>query len=1128
MAVDDTLIAADRKARETALDVERSFIVQAPAGSGKTELLIQRYLTLLATVDEPEEVIAITFTRKATAEMRLRVVEALRRAERGERPELPHLQITADAASRVLARDRQLGWQLIRQPRRLRIQTLDALNGSIARMQPLTAAAGVAGGVVAVESEMDRLYADAAAATLDWLAEGGGYGSATRQVLMHIDNDTGTYVNYLTRMLRTRDQWLPFVGGEEMTDEESDRLRRHVESSLAGIVRARLERLVALVPGDLAAELPALAGYAVATLRTSGEPDHAVCELGIEPTMPTSDPDDLGRWRAVAEFLLTGQGTVRKTVTKAQGFPPKGDSGEKARMLELLASLADKTEFAAALQETRELPEPRYSDEQWSVLLALFTLLPVAAGELQRLCLARGITDYVDIAISAGRALGSAEAPGDIALLLDYQVRHILVDEMQDTSKAQYRMLESLTGGWQAGDGRTLFCVGDPMQSIYRFRNAEVAQFLLARDAGIGSVQLEALVLRRNFRSGDRLVHWFNRVFPVVLAPRDDPFSGAVSYSEAAPVEALAGQGSVEVHPVFGSDPDVEALTGLQVIQDLLAATRHETIAVLVRSRTQLPALLARLRSAGVAYQAVDIDRLTDLPEIIDCLALVRAATHPGDRVAWLGLLRSPWIGLSWADLQALVRNRRHDAVIECLRDDERVSQLSPGAQRVIAHALPVLENLLIGDGSASLQQRIERAWFELGGPALLNDAGEVDNVYLFFDTLAKLEVAGSIPDAARLMDMLDMERVSTSSAARVQVLTMHKSKGLQFDHVVLYGLGRHPAGNPKQLLTWFDLPDAHGGEDRVISPVGRRDSLDNDPLHQFIGRVEARKDANEQSRLLYVACTRARQTLHLVGHVATTRGGEAMGKPHAHSLLKLLWPVVEEDYEASFEPNTESADTSEGTLWLRPRLRRFDEPWLLPVTPPPPGPAPGGTASAANERIEYEWVGAEARIAGTVIHRCLELASESRLELDEAGISAILPIVSRWAEEQGAGGGVGDDIVSRTREALAGMAADARGRWILDGPGESELALSGIVDGQLQNVVIDRVRIDDDGTHWIVDYKTSSHLGGDLDHFIAEEIRRYTPQMARYAAVYAAYSNAPVRCALYFPLLGRFAEVSV
>ena len=325
------------------------------------------------------------------------------------------------------------------------------------------------------------------------------------------------------------------------------------------------------------------------------------------------------------------------------------------------------------------------------------------------------------------------------------------------------------------------------------------------------------------------------------------------------------------------------------------------SVAVLVRSRTQLPDLLSRFRGLGIAYEAVDIDRLTDLPEIIDCLALVRAASHPGDRVAWLGLLRSPWVGLDWADLHALVTGREHEPVLDLLHRDDVLERLSPYARTAIADVRPTLDVLVAADRTTSLEQRVERAWYELGGPALLGDQNAVDNVYHFFDTVAKLEVGGTIKDIARLMDLLDAERVSTHSSARVQVLTMHKAKGLQFDHVVLYGLGRHPAASRKQLLTWFDIPDPHGEEEKVISPVGRQDTLDNDPLHQFIGKVESRKDGHEQARLLYVACTRARQSLHLVGHVRESATEDACGKPDGRSLLKLLWPAVEPDYAAAF-----------------------------------------------------------------------------------------------------------------------------------------------------------------------------------------------------------------------------------
>ena len=144
MTHDDAMLAADEKARDAALDISRSFIVQAPAGSGKTELLIQRYLKLLAAVAAPEEILAITFTRKAAAEMQIRVLRALQAARDGEEVTAPHEQTTARAAMDALERDRELDWNLLENPKRMRIQTLDSLNASIARTQPLTATGGAA------------------------------------------------------------------------------------------------------------------------------------------------------------------------------------------------------------------------------------------------------------------------------------------------------------------------------------------------------------------------------------------------------------------------------------------------------------------------------------------------------------------------------------------------------------------------------------------------------------------------------------------------------------------------------------------------------------------------------------------------------------------------------------------------------------------------------------------------------------------------------------------------------------------------------------------------------------------------------------------------------------------------
>ncbi|MDH3747613.1 MAG: UvrD-helicase domain-containing protein [Gammaproteobacteria bacterium] len=1135
MSLDPALLSDDRQAREDALDVSRSFIVQAPAGSGKTELLIQRYLRLLATVDKPEEILAITFTRKAAAEMRLRVVQALQRAESGETPTKRHLQRTAAAATAVLARDTDRGWQLVTHSRRMRIQTLDALNASIARMQPLTQTSAGTVSAVAEESDLSALYVEAAAATLDWLGDNGDKGAATEEVLLHVDNNTGRYLDYLSRMLKTRDQWLPFVSSGLATAEESQRLRVALEQSLKHVVADQLSLLGQSVPLDAAAEFMALGVYAAQNLTADGKADDPICAIGQSPQLPTEamlkSPDgvqsSLETWRGIAELLLTKSGGVRKQVNKNQGFPP-GDAGQKQAMKDLLLSLIDETAFIARLQDARLLPPVCYSDEQWSVLLALFRLLPVAVAEFRRLCLSRGVTDHIEIALSASKALGSAEAPGDIALLLDYQVRHILVDEMQDTSKAQYRMLEALTGGWQPGDGRTLFCVGDPMQSIYRFRNAEVAQFLLAREKGIGSVRLEPLLLRRNFRSGEKLVAWYNRVFPEVLPKQDDPVNGAVAYSQAVAVEEHQGEGEYHAYPLFGGSVDAEADTGRDIIRDVSQRHPDDSIAVLVRSRTQLPTLLAKLRESGIAYQAVDIDRLSDLPEIIDVLALTRALAHVGDRVAWLGLLRSPWVGLDWSDLHRLVKDAPHAAVLGLLNDKVRVRALSDYGKHAVEGFLSVIEPYLSIDRSSPLHTRVEKAWFALGGPVLMEDINAVSHVYDFIESLSKLETGGTIADVAELMNVLDVERVSTSVAAPVQIMTMHKAKGLQFDHVVLYGLGRYPSGSRKSVLSWFDLPDEHGGEDKIISPIGRQDELEYDALHQFIERTRTAKDAHEKGRLLYVACTRARKSLHLIGNVGVTADGDEFRPPYKSSLLKLLWAVVEPEYVRAFDSAQLHFIREDGDPFVEPPLRRFVKEWQVPDVRPLPNQRSGNIGADDGQRVDYDWVGLDARLAGTVAHRWLQMIADGRIDLGPDTVANTRSTSRRWLRELGAGESILDSICERVESALLGIVSDDKGRWLLGGDGEAELPLAGVVDGRIESIIIDRVRIDDDGTHWIVDYKTSSHEGGNLEGFLRAESDRYRGQLGKYATIYHAYSGHSARCALYFPLLQRFVEVAV
>ena len=161
-------------------------------------------------------------------------------------------------------------------------------------------------------------------------------------------------------------------------------------------------------------------------------------------------------------------------------------------------------------------------------------------------------------------------------------------------------------------------------------------------------------------------------------------------------------------------------------------------------------------------------------------------------------------------------------------------------------------------------------------------------------------------------------------------------------------------------------------------------------------------------------------------------------------------------------------------------------------------------------------------------MHRWLQRISEGRTEVTVDGLATLRPVTLRWAEVLGVAPDDLDSVCKRVEDALTGVLGDDQGCWITTGEGFAELPLTGVVDGTIESIVIDRVRIDDDGTHWIIDYKTSAHEGGDLAGFLQQESDRYRPQLAKYARIYSAMTDADVRVALYFPLLQEFCEVSV
>ncbi len=490
----------DEPQRRAALDPTQSFTVRAPAGSGKTELLIQRFLRLLAIVKKPEAIVAITFTRKAAGEMLERILVALSDAKAGTPVDKPHLEITRGLARQVLQRDRELGWDLLEHPGRLRVQTIDSLCMSITGEMPWLARLG---GMPRIEEDARRLYEEAAHQTL--LEGDPEYQQALTTLLRHLDNNSTHARDLIATMLANRDQWLRLL---KLDDEGA---RGALEKALADAVARGLKAVDQCVAPDLRGVWVNVAREAASNM--SGNPAYAAIQnLTIWPDPVAAD---LEIWRGLAGVLLTGsKNEWRKPggLTVRCGFPT-GSDARKRQCVDLIAALQERDGLLEALGRVRELPPPSYSDAQWEVLRALLRTLKLAVAQLRMAFRAERVIDFMELGIAARDALGQIDNPTEVAYRMDSRIEHLLVDEFQDTSRAQFELLEKLTSGWQAGDGRTLFLVGDPMQSIYRFRQAEVGLFGEAEEKGIGGLPMTSLELRLNRRSRPAIVERVNALF---------------------------------------------------------------------------------------------------------------------------------------------------------------------------------------------------------------------------------------------------------------------------------------------------------------------------------------------------------------------------------------------------------------------------------------------------------------------------------------------------------------------------------------------------------------------------------------------------------------------------------------
>ena len=1073
----------DAATRRAASDPQASVLLEAPAGSGKTAVLTERYLRLLCTVRDPAQILAITFTRKAAAEMRARVLRALA----GEFvPHDPNRATLEPLAAAARAHMRRCGFELRAAPQLLRIQTIDAFNYALAAQLPVAARVG---GALTVTEAPQELYARAARLTLTYAESDAELAPHAQRLFERLDNHWVHLEGLLAQLLRERAHWLRFVAGESPRA-----LIARVDASLAALTAGALGALRALIPAHVRARAEALPG---------------VGALG-------ADAGALAAWQALARLALAKDDWRRLLSEKHLGTAFAA-AGARAELRSVIAELEAVAGARQGLLSVRSAPPAALGAEEAATLEALSRVLAHAAAELQaQFALAQRV-DHTYISGAARQALTEEGAPTELALRLGLSLQHILVDEFQDTSLAQYELLAALTAGWEAGDGRTLFVVGDPMQSIYRFRDAEVGLFLAARRAGVGGVRLGALRLTRNFRAVPELVAFANEVFAQVFPARDELRTGAVAYtpSEAARHSA-AGTAAALTLRLFAGGPPAEAAALAAHVRALRSADPHGSMAVLVSAHAHAVPVIAALEAIGVPVLGVDLVPLRERQVVQDLVQLTRALCDLSDRLAWLTVLRAPWCGARLASLNALSQADEPRSVWQALSDPARRARCAPEDQGALARLQALLAEALAARGTRPFVEWLEGTWMRLGAPDAYT-LGELEDARALFDALAE-RLAGGEWQGAQDFEALLANLHSTRSAPGpnpVQVMTIHRAKGLEFTHVFVPALARLAHAGERRLLRWIELPGADGTSGLVIAPCPAVGPKAPAPLHEFVGELLRAREAEERKRLLYVAVTRARETLWLSGAPPCDASGQV--RVDRRSLLGVLFEPLRSRFvlEGELVPGARA----------RLRLTRLRDGWRAPEPPAAVPLAQLPEPRLPGEPPEFSWVGETQRHVGTLVHAWLARLSAGAAALEpeneRARIRAQLRRLGVPAAEEARACQAVIDALTRTL-------ADERGRWVLDpahGEARAELPLSGVVAGALREVVVDRTFVDA-GTRWVIDFKTSRHEGAGLEGFLDSELTRYREQLEGYVALARGLGPEPVRAALYFPLLQAFREL--
>ena len=952
----------DDAARRFAVDPRHHVVLEASAGTGKTSVLVERYINLLRAGVEPANILAITFTRKAAAEMRERVVAGLRDAARGS---------AADRARWLDLRDRLDD---------IAISTIDAFCLSLLREFPLEADLDP-GFDMADETEVPRLIDEALDRSLRVFAGQARHDPDIALVLaqLGVARARAGLAALLARRLVAWEALQRFLasGPADLTAEQTC---RRAAAALLDVLRT--------APGGLR------------QLLADGPLDHPRYQLLVREVERLAHPEALSDAAIrstidrVAQHFLTADGKPRRSGTIPPYRAEHYRSTENARRHRQAVQQLGEPILRVVSAFRRDL----------NVVLArgVKKMFAIALTQYRRALDARTVLDFSDVLERALALLKQMDEVSQSRFRLESRYHHVLVDEFQDTSRAQWELVSLLIQAWGEGLGvatqPSIFVVGDRKQSIYRFRDAEVAVLEEAGRyiAGLRPAESPRRVISRSFRAVPGLLAFVNDVFAEVAQPSGRPDDFTYDESDRFPVgvvpaPAAPGTGSPLRGPALGisAGPDVESCAAA-VAAEIVCVLREDSvrdrktgvprgarpgdIAVLFRSRAshrEFEQALTARRIPTYVYKGLGF---FDADEIKDVAALMRYLANPESDLRAAAVLRSRFIRLSDPAL-AVLAPRLAAALTGC-ELPEAAALLAEEDRRVLVHARTWLRRwLTLVDRvtPAELVEEIVPATayaYELRGPRL-QQAWE--NLKKMRALIRRIQNRG-YATLARIADYLDSLSAGDESNAAIEALnavnlmTVHAAKGLEFPIVFVVNVAKGASGPPKPV--------------RVVTAAGGEASVSVGPFASELDEAEREREKQETRRLLYVALTRARDRLYLS---SALKDGEFVAGPG--SLGEVLPGVLRQ----LFVRAVTAFDAVETIAWTGQsgwthELRRCLAPAAAAPVDQTPSPAydarPFAPAHVPDSTAPRHRVTQPARhddedrlVAGRLVHRLLQAA---------------------------------------------------------------------------------------------------------------------------------------------------------